>query len=104
MTLKVKGDFCSDTNFKKDLIVLENPQHNAIQLPLTFNLKVYPNPSKGLINIDSKLNFYLKILNEMGQVITTCNSCSSLKLSNGIYFLHFTFKNEVVIKKVIILD
>ncbi len=104
VTLRVKGNLCSDTILKKDLIVLEIQQHNAIQSPLTLNLKVYPNPAKGLINIDTKLFFDLKILNEMGQVVTTCKSCSSLKLNNGLYFLHFTFENEVVIKKVIILD
>ncbi|MCF8298418.1 MAG: right-handed parallel beta-helix repeat-containing protein [Saprospiraceae bacterium] len=81
-----------------------------------FNVKLYPNPTKGLLNLDidgktsAKMEFCL--LNLQGQIIW----CETLEKSNdrlhkeidlsiypkGIYYLRINDENNITVKKVII--
>ncbi len=73
-------------------------------------LILYPNPTKGIINIsgNSREELTWKILNTQGQVILTetpNQSSTSIDLKHlaaGIYFVEIHAKNHINIKKVII--
>ncbi|MDO9258037.1 MAG: T9SS type A sorting domain-containing protein [Bacteroidales bacterium] len=74
-----------------------------------FDVKVYPNPTKGIFTIATKEKEYeLAIINIFGEKIIfqkIQNEKTEIDLSNqpnGIYLLHFTSKSVSVAKKIII--
>lgn len=72
------------------------------------NLKYFPNPVRGKINIvsDSKFN-KVNLLNSLGVVLKTKNKCvqeTQLDLSdlnNGIYYIEVLFSNKRTIQKIV---
>jgi len=73
------------------------------------NLNIYPNPSSGLISIDSEFNFdSYAVSNLLGKEIISnknlINNSVNLKtLNNGVYFLTLK-KDDLMIKKKIIIQ
>ena len=75
------------------------------------NIKIYPNPSNGLVNIafaESTKGNQLDVINSFGQVILTKQintSTTTLDLTNkakGMYFIKVQSGNGVAVRKVII--
>ena len=71
-------------------------------------IKIYPNPTQGRINIQSKQNCSLIIANTMGQIVFHKNikkgtNIVKLIVSEGIYFFIFKTQNSTITKKIIIL-
>lgn len=85
---------------------------NEFALDKANTIKVYPNPSDGVFNInfESEIPLVLKISNSLGQVIFS-ESDNSLKNGNsiinlkgqkpGIYFLSLETKDRVTTKKIV---
>nr|HPI44223.1 FG-GAP-like repeat-containing protein [Tenuifilaceae bacterium] len=75
------------------------------------NVKVFPNPSKGIFNISLGSNITgevnVRVVNVLGKVVLSqINSASEFPidishLTNGIYYISLMHKNEVIIKKVV---
>jgi hypothetical protein len=67
------------------------------------SVNVYPNPSNGLLNIQSDVQLdKIELLNSNGQVVrklTLANDISDL--SNGIYFVRLQIGTYVEIRKVV---
>jgi len=59
-------------------------------------INIYPNPSKGLINIVAKEKFSYKIYNNMR------NKVSESNLNKGVYYIKMIFNTQTVSKKIII--
>lgn len=87
-----------------------------IQAPLgntTFELSqkisIYPNPSAGLLNINTDTDASLQIVNQLGQTVKTskvkANEINTLNIENltdGVYFVNFSYQTEsykLIIKK-----
>ena len=72
---------------------------------IAFN--VYPNPAKGMLNINVQANYQYELFNNMGQRITTGNGFGLKQinvngLAKGIYVLRITTGNQTEIQKVTI--
>jgi putative ubiquitin-RnfH superfamily antitoxin RatB of RatAB toxin-antitoxin module len=76
---------------------------------------IYPNPSKGIVNIDilnvsQNLNYKLQITNTLGQEVyqtnlNTSNSTINIQtLKSGIYFLNIKQNDNVLSAKKIIVE
>ena len=71
------------------------------------NFQVYPNPTKGMLNINVQANYQYDLFNSMGQRILTGNA-SGLRqinvngLAKGIYVLRISTGNQTDIQKVTI--
>ena len=71
---------------------------------------LYPNPSNGIINLESKSEFDLNIVNVLGQKISSLSlnrynnfkSTVSLNIESGIYFLEIEGVNGSMIVKLLI--
>ena len=65
-------------------------------------LIIYPNPTKDKVNINKKVD--IRVYNTLGNVVILENDINVLdmsKLTSGMYTLQITYKNNVVIRKVI---
>ncbi len=78
----------------KDIITLDN------------RIKVYPNPAKDVLNIESQDFYNIKIMDIYGrEVIKTNTNTNRIDVSNlekGIYFIHFSNKDKAHISKIIL--
>jgi len=68
------------------------------------NIDIYPNPSRGIVNIKGKDISKVDILDIQGNLImtTTSNSVDMSKLSNGIYIFLIHAENTISTKKVVL--
>ena len=73
------------------------------------NVKVYPNPSEGILNIVSDKEFSnVKIVNILGQVVYNVNvnadkySCSTSEMVPGLYILQLQTENGLINRKITI--
>lgn len=67
--------------------------------------KVYPNPTSGIINLDSKEDYIVKIFNLKGQLLHQDSSDQSLDISfleKGVYLLKIISKSKVYTTKIIL--
>lgn len=78
----------------KDIITLDN------------RIKVYPNPAKDVLNIESQDFYNIKIMDIYGREViktnTNTNRIDVSKLEEGIYFIHFSNKDKAHISKIIL--
>lgn len=83
---------------------------NALGTPeieITDQISIFPNPTKGLVNITKAENSDILIFNSQGKLITSINNFrnSTLNLSSypkGIYLLKITTDERVVVKRLIL--
>lgn len=73
------------------------------------NLLVFPNPSKGTINIKSQNIKEIAIVNSLGQVIKKINNTHTSTLINidlpkGFYYIKSTFNNNKNLNKTVIVE
>lgn len=66
------------------------------------DVKVYPNPSSGLLNIECDKMFNLQVSDVSGKLILEESNCQTLNLDAGIYFFKFYFEDSVFVEKVIV--
>jgi len=71
------------------------------------NFLIYPNPSKGIVNIKSINNkdFSLDIIDAVGRKMSSNNYMNSINIENlpkGVYFFRFTIEDGEFTKKVVI--
>jgi len=77
--------------------------------PFNQNFCLFPNPTKGLINIDENFtdnDFTISVFNTYGDLVLQSRNSKQIDLSdfsNGIYFLSVTTENKNSINKKIIL-
>ena len=74
-------------------------------------ISVYPNPGKNQFNITSQQDLQLKLINELGQLVTfiDLNATNQHKanianLPAGVYFITGQFENQKITHKVVITD
>ncbi len=99
-------DFFVDTSG----ISIENAS-GIIKINNHYSLKVYPNPSQGLITIEPGKNIcpcQISIIDENGKVIHQQQQSGKYifdfdanKLSKGVYYLRISAKNKLYLKKII---
>ena len=77
--------------------------------PLKNEVKIYPNPAKEILNIESSQDAKYECINISGQIIMSgiakANQTNTLPISglaSGLYFLKFTSDNSTEIKKIIV--
>ena len=69
---------------------------------LSKEIKVYPNPTNGIININKNVD--INVFNYIGDIIISKNNINVLdvsKLSPGIYMLQITYDNKIINKRII---
>jgi hypothetical protein len=79
------------------------------EFQLHSKFRLYPNPNKGILNIDSEVNGEILIVNQLGQVVkkvivkaNTANSINIHELMEGTYFVKGTNKMNIGTQKLII--
>lgn len=79
------------------------------EFQLHSKFRLYPNPNKGILNIDSEANGEILIVNQLGQVVkkvivkaNTANSINIHELTEGTYFVKGTNKMNIGTQKLII--
>ena len=96
------------SDMQEGLFVLEFPLSNVAETLASINeIKVYPNPSEGFINIETESGEQIEevnIYNAEGYKIRTLNGESSynLDLPSGVYFLNIRSTTSAQFKKLII--
>ncbi len=99
------------TNGSNDVFVCRLTDIETIGLnepPNDFKFNIYPNPSSGIVTIESEPS-YLTIYNQTGQIVFDMNiiqSASTLDLSNfanGIYLIRLTGNKSGTTKRLVIL-
>jgi Secretion system C-terminal sorting domain/SprB repeat len=95
---------CTVTSSCVTVVALGN---NSFELFSKF--KLYPNPTSGIINIDSDTNGDILIVNQLGQVVKTfsikanaLNQISIEELNEGTYFVKGTNGTNISAQKLII--
>ena len=67
---------------------------------------IYPNPSKGLFNIELAEESHIEVFNVLGQRCLSIDKASGLQQiqlgTSGVYFVHIENKDNVEIKKIIV--
>ncbi len=66
-------------------------------------IRVFPNPSSGVVNVESDINYKLKITDLIGRTILETENTKQVILVKGVYFLRFEIEGYFVIQKVVVL-
>ncbi len=94
-----------------DNIILENKFVISVEEEALPELKIYPNPSNGLVFIETKnIDGTVTVVNQLGQTIKTIevdytNTLLEIDLSNykaGIYFVHVKTTAQNFVEKVVL--
>jgi len=99
----------SSSGFDLDAVGVIHQNNSADLVVESLDFNVYPNPSKGLINIEmSHTNAdELFITNSLGKIVKeefsiSINSTIQFELPQGIYFIHLKNKDRISSRKVIV--
>jgi hypothetical protein len=65
-------------------------------------LRVFPNPSNGIISIQSQNPFKLKVNTILAQTIYEGENINNIHLQKGVYFLHFEVEGNRYVEKVVV--
>jgi hypothetical protein len=84
----------SDPSIAVDDVIISSSILSSSEFDLKSQVKIYPNPSKGILKIESEFNDVFSIVNQLGQEVkkfniisNTINEINIEELENGIYFL-----------------
>ena len=75
----------------------------------TINFNIYPNPTKGMFNIEGAEGSDIEVLNSLGQVVYKAQNVSSFEtidLSNnniGTYFVRVKANDNIITKKIVFI-
>lgn len=99
---KISLDY-NNTSFAINFIVIN--QSLTVSNVDTNNLRVYPNPTKDIVNIESITSIKnIEIFNVLGKKINTLKNQNNINienLPNGVYFLKIKNEDNIVIKQII---
>ncbi len=87
-----------------DIKVLKEDPSNVEEIPFNVNVSVFPNPTIGILNIDSDQEYnYLKLCSLSGTEIyrTANNQIDMLEYPNGFYLLNIVYPWGEVTKKIL---
>jgi len=79
-----------------------NSSSVSIQKPKS--MEIYPNPTSGLLHLDTDHFINVKIYSQSGLLLDEINNTKIVdlsKLTNGVYFVVLLSKNSPVVKKII---
>jgi hypothetical protein len=78
-----------DSPLQINLVTVGAPGSLSVQDPMASGIKIYPNPSSSVINIDYTENLELTLFNILGQKVlsTTSKTINISNLEQGTYFL-----------------
>ncbi len=82
-----------------------NPTFSMEIIPKNYRIKIYPNPTRGKIIIETKGVLEIEIINLMGTSIQKFKNTSEIDISKhakGIYFIKITNKKSTVVEKIIL--
>ena len=97
-----------DDQISKPESVMVQVMYDGAEETQEANFSVYPNPTKGVLNINAgNSNFEYSLFNGMGQEVAkgTAQGSQQLHVSDmakGVYFLRLTSGNQVSIQKVVV--
>lgn len=81
---------------------------SAVESQIQDEIKVYPNPAKGFVNVELPESATISIVNMLGQVVKTvdCDSDSTTisveGLERGVYFLNIEMQDKKIVRKVVV--
>ena len=85
---------------------IELPISTTIATEISNNTKLYPNPTKGILNIEGIEGSTVEIFNNLGQLVVSKTNTSNLEtidmsnFDNGTYIVRITTGDKVAVKKV----
>ena len=68
------------------------------------NIKLYPNPTSGILNIEFECLDKVEVIDAVGRVVMTQNVGNTVNLSslnNGVYAVRLYANGSMVVKKVV---
>lgn len=80
----------------------------AVEVNEEIKFNIYPNPSNGIVNIESNINGTIEIINQSGNLIYSEEIFESSKTINlqelaaGIYYIRIITDNEIIAKKLLL--
>ena len=82
-----------------------NCEHVSVEEVITSNVRLYPNPTKGILNIEGNGEMTISVMNTLGQIIlvSTANSNATIEMSafeTGIYMVRIETENRINTEKV----
>ncbi len=104
VSLITTGIVCVDTLKIIDYIDVKakNVRIESINMK-ELGIKTFPNPSSGIINIQSERNFKLKIIDLIGKTILETENSKQIELPKGVYYFKFEAGSNTATEKVIVL-
>ncbi len=86
-----KLDIVSSSSVNRKLAWYENLGSLSVHQNNTIDFSIYPNPSKGIINIKSDMNIsHIKVYNQLGALVLSIQNKHQIDISSlspGIYFI-----------------
>jgi hypothetical protein len=76
----------------------------GIQTPTLqdFGILIYPNPSQSKINIESPIDFKMKVSDVSGKTIHVSYNTESIELESGLYFIQIEVDGYTMVEKVVV--
>jgi len=78
----------------------------AVSNNKNINFNIFPNPTKGIVNIISDEEFNYRIFNSLGKTIEkSIKTSENMKIdiyNDGIYYIQLIFKNKTITRKIIV--
>ncbi len=96
----VTDQYCGTATLE---VEVTNGNHSSIDEETPFEISVYPNPTNGLVNIQSSVPVNIVVYNVVGEKILTATNTKQIDLSNqprGIYMVQLSSDKGVVTRKV----
>ena len=80
-------------------------EHLSVEEVITNNVRLYPNPTNGILNVEGEGAMTISVMNMLGQKVlkTTANGNTTIDLSgfdSGIYLVRIETENGMKIEKV----
>ncbi|PTM11815.1 MAG: hypothetical protein DA407_00655 [Bacteroidetes bacterium] len=102
-------DILYNVSVNQKLHIVESSTLSVFTNELENNLKVYPNPSNGIINVDSDFNnFTIEVFNLLGMKVYSKQNLKSYtkldlrSLESGVYLLKAIVDSKSTLKKIVI--
>jgi hypothetical protein len=96
----VTDQFCGVATLE---VEVTNTNTSSIDEEVPFEISLYPNPTSGLVNIQSSVPVDIVVYNVIGEVISSAKNAKQFDLSDqpsGIYMVQLTSDEAVITRKV----